>query len=165
MKMLSNYWSIVLLVGIVSSMIVGVNQYKMSVQELRIRKRFSNRAFSLVGKIFGVAVAIMAAFESTAGIIQVLDKYLGGVKNDAWSVLVFPIAVAMIAIVVWAVVAIVGLLVSQLKKHCLRSVRKDVVKQRRMRKGGHAEQQYAPRASKSFRNIESFEEHRRRRIG
>lgn len=156
-RLLSNNWSIVLLVGIALSMVIGASQYRMS-SGLRIQKAFSDRMFSLVGKVFGIAVAVMAAFESTAGILQVLDKYLGGVKNDAWSLLLFPIAVAVIAVVVWAIVAVAGIVMSRIKRAGLVSIRKDVIKRRQR----NAEKRYQ-NALKKFEDIEAYKA--RKRVG
>ena len=157
MEMLSNYWTVVLLVGIVLSMVIGATQYSMQC-DLRIRRGFSDRLFSLVGKVFGVIVAIMTAFESTAGIIQALDKYLGGVKNDAWSLLLFPIAVFVIGVMVWAIVTVAGLIVSRLKRAGLKSIRKDAIRRRQR----EANRRYA-RVEKKFEDIEQYKN--RRRVG
>jgi len=156
--MLSNNWSFVLLVGVVLALVVGATQYRMLPDDLKIRKGFSDRVFSLIGKVFGVSVAIMAAFESTDGIVQILDNYLGGVKNDAWSLLLFPIAVALIAIVVWAIVGVAGLISSRIKRAGLRSVRRDAIKQRQK----SAAQRYN-RSPKKFEDIEQYKN--RRRVG
>lgn len=158
MNMLSNNWSFVLLVGVVLALVVGATQYRMLPDDLKIRKGFSDRVFSLIGKVFGVSVAIMAAFESTDGIVQILDNYLGGVKNDAWSLLLFPIAVALIGIVVWAIVGVAGLVASRIKRAGLRSVRRDAIKQRQK----SAAQRYN-RSPKKFEDIEQYKN--RRRVG
>ena len=158
MNMLSNNWTFVFVVGVVLALVVGATQYRMLPDDLKIRKGFSDRVFSLIGKVFGVSVAIMAAFESTDGIVQILDNYLGGVKNDAWSLLLFPIAVALIGIVVWAIVGVVGLISSRIKRAGLRSVRRDAIKQRQK----SAAQRYH-RSPKKFEDIEQYKN--RRRVG
>ena len=82
MNLFENGWFAIGVVAIVIMIIVGLLQYSKE-----SRRRYNWKFFRFVSIVLGVIFTVLLVKDSANGIIQIMDNFLAGEDDSAWSVI------------------------------------------------------------------------------
>ena len=95
-----NFWEIFLPLGMIFMIIPAHKRYRISLlREPHVEEVHSQKQITVFAVIFAVVFGILFMFESTAGVIQVLDNSLAPTDSLAWSIFLYPIAILFVVVV------------------------------------------------------------------
>lgn len=112
-----NHWALVALAFIAITVAIGASQY--CIRGHRLTKRFGDGPYLLLGIIGAIVMGALLVVESHAGIIQLLDNCLRGNESPLLSVALMPFVALMLGSAFGLGLAIIGDLMSGLRKRNL----------------------------------------------
>ena len=117
-----NYWYILMILSIATSVMFGLKQYRLS-KRGRIEKMFSNLPYKVLTGISTAIFMVLFLRESTSGLIQLLDNGLARNESAAWSMIVFPVVYFLIVFAYAFIIYYSGRFVACFKLATLKEMR------------------------------------------